>query len=193
MTADLIDRGVFLIIGLGIGFILGRMTRSQIRIEKGITHVEKIVEEKRYRDEGGFMQINRVITDLLYLLLLAITIFGVVRAETAIVRAERNAQEDVVQRCQAGTDVRNVQRAIVDAVWTLGAGETIRDKDAPPQTPAEKANTAAFLARLGRFREGLYDHIKPSEQCAPYVDDDNVEPEPIDISSVVRQQGEQNG
>lgn len=197
---DLIDRALFLIIGLGIGFIFGFMTRSQIRIEKGIHHVERLVEKPRAKDEGGFMYVNRIVTDALYLLLLAVTLFGVIRAETALNKVEKaqqaikdSQQVALEDRCRAGTDSRNVQRGIVDAVWTLGASFTVRDKNAPPPTPAEKAQTKAFLGVLNDFRNSSYADIKPSEQCEPYVTDVDVKPAPIDISKVVRQQGEQNG
>lgn len=178
---ELIDRGLFLLLGLAIGFILGRMTRSLVRVEKGIHHVEQIVE--RERDEGGFMQINRIITDLLYLLILGITLFGVVRAEKALNEAERavdalavKTAEDEVTRCQAGKDTREALRGIVDAIYTLATGNLQRSKDDPPLTDEEVLRYNAYIDRVNEFREDTYALIKPSELCAPHVDDDKIKP-----------------
>jgi len=170
---DLIDRGLFLVIGLGLGFILGRMTRSQLRIEKGLSHVEQLVEKDR--NENGFMEI-RYVKDVLYILVLIITLMGVVRAESALDAARDRAEADEQARCEAGVANRDALRGIVEAVYTLATGSVERRKNDPPLTDEEVVRYNAYIDRVNLFRKETYDLIRPSEVCAPYVEDDDVDP-----------------
>lgn len=193
MTTDLLERAILLGVGLFIGFVLGYIVRSLRIMEK---EVHEVCEENRRlheKGEGGFMQVNRVLTDLLYLLILAIVLFGVWRSQQALDAAKEQAKQNDISRCESGEDVRVVQRGIVDAIYSLALGFTVRDNDDPPRTEQEKEELTAYVSSLDNFRENTYDKIKPSELCAPFVEDDNVEPEPITLSDLLEQQGETNG
>lgn len=180
--SDLLERILLLLIGGGVGFILGFMTRSQMRIEKGLHHVEEIVEG-RTRDEDGFMEM-RYIKDVLYLLVLAITLVGVWRAESALNKAEENIIIAFDERCVAGQDSRDVQRALVDAIYKQFT-DILPDPDSPRNdrlTDREVRLTNNYIDNANHFRRSLYRQIVPSEICVDVegVTDDNVRPKPID-------------
>lgn len=65
---------------------------------------------------------------------------------------------------------------MVEAIYNLATGTISRDPSAPPLTAAELAQYNSYIERVNNFRSMMYKQIKPSEVCAPYVDDDNVQP-----------------
>lgn len=79
-------------------------------------------------------------------------------------------------RCTAGTDTRDVQRSIVEAIYNLATGFVKQDPNAPPLTAAEVVAYNAYIGQLNNFREDMYAKIKPADQCKKYVDDDVVGP-----------------
>jgi hypothetical protein len=87
-----------------------------------------------------------------------------------------NYEDDERERCKSGVDSRNVQRSVIEAIYGLAAGVAERDETDPPLTPEEREQYNKYIARLNKFRADSYNNIKPSSICAPYVDDDNVDP-----------------
>lgn len=91
-------------------------------------------------------------------------------------------------RCAAAVDSRNVQRATVEAVFNLAGGSFTRAPDDPPLTERERKQYNEYIDRVNDFRYNMYEQIKPSEECAPYVDDDNVRPSTPPIAPIKRSQ-----
>lgn len=121
-----------------------------------------------FKSKHKRLRINYAQT-LVYLCLAMVVVF-------ALWLDQHNQSADERARCGSGVDVRNVQRATVDAIYTLATGSIQRDPDAPPLTEEERQQYNAYIRRVNDFRDNMYEKIKPSEQCAPYVEDDNVKP-----------------
>lgn len=174
-----------LLIGGAIGYVLGVITMLLRDIKRKVDAVA--IPPKR--DDQGFMQ-TRILKDVLYLLVLLITLAGLYQSNKARDQAEDNSHDDEIARCVSGEDSRNVQRGIVDAIYSLALGFSVQDKDAPPLTPEEQQQLDAYISGLDAFRVNTYDKIKPSDLCAPYVHDDDVIPAPIDPADLLPDQGE---
>lgn len=106
---------------------------------------------------------------IVYVCLLGILVF------ILVMDARDNARDDKA-RCLTGVDVRNVQRATVEAIYTLATGSIQRDADSPPLTKEELRQYNAYIDRVNGFRSDMYAQIKPSKLCAPFVEDDLVKP-----------------
>jgi heme exporter protein D len=171
---ELSERILWLAMGMALGFVLGYIVRSLREIKQKVSEVNKTVNS-RTRDERGFMRVP-FIADALMLVVLAVVAYSAFQTQMIINDQDDQAQRELVERCESGVDSRNVQRDMVEAIYELAIGVVSRDEDAPPRTPMQVAVTNAFIDRANAFREDAYDQIKPSEQCLPYVDDDDVEP-----------------
>lgn len=84
-----------------------------------------------------------------------------------------NENDDKKNACLAGVDSRNVDRAQVQEIYKLNLSFIQPDHH---YTDEELVQVKHFLKNISGFRERMYSQIKPSEVCAPYVDDDNVKP-----------------
>lgn len=178
--SELLERCLLLLIGGGIGFILGFITRSQMRIEKELHDVEETL--KLDRNDDGFMRYP-LVADVMALVVLIIVVFSAIQAQRAVnqletqqVQLEKESKADDAALCSSGTDSRNVSRDIVDEIYGLVVAVVNRGDGAPPRTPEEIERTNAYIDRANAFRKRLYARIQPSEFCAPYVEDHNVKP-----------------
>lgn len=88
----------------------------------------------------------------------------------------RNQAADEKSRCEAGSDIREVQRQTVEAVYNLATGSIQRDANSPPLTDTELRQYNNYINNVNRFRSEMYRKIEPSEACAPFVEDDRVRP-----------------
>lgn len=87
-----------------------------------------------------------------------------------------NQQADEEALCKSGENSRNVQRQTVEAIYGLATGSIQRDADSPPLTDLELRQYNHYINNVNAFRTTMYRKIKPSDLCAPYVDDDRVRP-----------------
>lgn len=102
--------------------------------------------------------------------------------------SDKNKQHDIlVSQCLAGTDSRNAQRQIIDAIYQLAIGAIERDKDAPPLTKTELKAYNKYIDRVNAFRSSTYALLKPSRVCRPYVEDVSVKPSTPDQPHLVPQ------
>lgn len=178
---EVLERAIYLAIGLGIGFILGYIVARLREIKEEVDEVLDIEKQKngepprRVRDDAGFMRVP-LVADFMYLLVLGLVLYGVILSIEASQDIKENAKEDQISRCEAGVDNRNVQRELVEAVFNLATGAVQRPEDLPPLNEEDRLRYNAYVIRANDFREDMYEKIKPSEECAKYVEDDNVEP-----------------
>ena len=87
-----------------------------------------------------------------------------------------NQEADQKARCEAGVDTRNVDRAQAQAFY-LFVLESLPSKEESAKLPFnEQQKVRDYQVRLNNYRSSLYKLIHPSELCAKYVTDDNVEP-----------------
>lgn len=187
---DLLERTIHIVAGGILGYILARIVDRLRIIEEKVEIVDEHIQQVRpHGDERGFMQV-RILKDVLYLLVLVIVIGGLIRSQNAVDQSKENAKNDEIARCVAGEASRNAQRDIVDAVYSLALGFTIREQPAPPLTPEEQVAIDAYISSLDDFRSDTYKKIKPSALCTPYVTDDELKPEPITVSDLTDRQGD---
>jgi hypothetical protein len=85
----------------------------------------------------------------------------------------KNTQADAEERCKAGVDSRNVQRALVQEIYKLNLS-FIDPK--VKYTKDELKRIDKFVSDINQFRNRMYAQIGPSAPCEPYVEDDNVKP-----------------
>jgi Flp pilus assembly pilin Flp len=177
---DLVERAIFLAIGGGIGFILGYIVARLRDIEKEVHEVLDIEKQKngdtprRIRDEEGAVRLS--FSRIALFIVVVLVAYSAFMSQKASNDVTDNFEEDKISRCQAGVDNRNVQRELVEAVYNLATGSAQRDPEAPPLTAEEVKQYNAYIDRVNDFRSTMYKKIKPSEECAPFVDDNNVDP-----------------
>lgn len=174
---DLLERAIFLLIGGGVGFILGYIVARLREIKEEVDEVLDIEKGKasRARGEEGFMRVP-LVADIMYLTVLALVLYGVYLSIQASNDIKANAKEDQISRCEAGVDNRNVQRELVEAVYNLATGAAQRRPEEPALSGPEAERYNDYIREVNAFRENMYDKIVPSEECAPFVEDDNVDP-----------------
>lgn len=176
---DLADRLWFLILGCFIGFALGYITRALHTIERGVEEI-KHHDDPAYIPEEDETQVkrpewltfNRVAVAIVVLL----TAFSALQAQRAVNKFEEAQRESQAQRCMSGQSLRDAQRSTVEAIYKLAVGSAQRSKDAPPLKPNEVQQYNAYIHRVNTFRREQYDILKPTDECKPFVDDDNVKP-----------------
>lgn len=169
---DLLERIFFLVVGGCLGYILARIVDQLRELRERVDQVEK---HDRQRNEDGFMR-RPFVADLAYLFALSLILIGLYLQYLQSESLAENYEQDRIARCQAGVENRNVQRQTVDAVYSLASGVIERNENDPPLTQEETMRVNAYIERVNAFRDNMYDKIKPSEECAPYVNDDNVRP-----------------
>lgn len=173
------ERLGWVLLGAAIGFVLGyitagiRDTRKEVHEIKN--EVDEVLDLERHKGEWGILQ-NRIAFRVAFMLSMFLVFWSAFASYQNSVQLEKNAQDDFVNRCQSGTDSRFVQRSLVDAIYNLATGALQRDPNAPPLTSAEISQSNAYIDRVNDFRVKMYNTIKPSEDCRPYVSDDNVRP-----------------
>lgn len=170
---DFSDRMEWLFLGCLIGFVVGYIVRSLREIKATVDEVDDIV--KQNKDEHGALS-WKTASNLSLFLVVALTVWAAFVSQKASNDVEESYQRDTIARCESSQDVRVVQRATVDAIYTLATGSIQRDANSPPLTDKEVVLYNAYIDRVNKFREDMYKKIKPSELCAPYVNDNAVKP-----------------
>lgn len=89
---------------------------------------------------------------------------------------ERNQQADEKQRCQAGVDTRNVDRAQVQGFYIFVTGLLPPESEIKNLPKEDRQQVKTTKRQLEAYRTNLFSLIHPSELCAKYVTDDNVTP-----------------
>jgi hypothetical protein len=179
-----LEVAMYLGLGGAVGFVLGYIVRSLREIKEGVDEVKshdqkhEIAEEvtKRVKGEGGFVRIPYV-QDVLMIFVITLVVYAAWSTQGVNNDLQQNYHDDKVARCEAGQLNRDVQRKTVDAVYNLAISVVSQPgKNDPPITKSELAKTNAYIDRVNEFRQNMYDQIKPSPECEPYVDDKNVDP-----------------
>lgn len=174
---NLDERLTFFLLGCGVGLIFGYIVARLREIKDKEDTIEAKVDDllSKPRDEDGFMQ-NRIVADVMIGLVVVLTAYAAFVSQQTSNTLEDKVQNDKITLCQSGTESRTVQRGLVDAIYELATGSLERPKGAKPLTKVEVEQYNAYIDRVNKFRSGMYAKIKPSKACAPYVEDDNVEP-----------------
>jgi hypothetical protein len=92
---ELSERFGWMLLGMGVGFVLGYIVARLREIKEEVEEIDAIVKEVRKRDEGGYMHIPKV-ANALYLLVLAIVVWGAFSAQKASNEVE-SAQDRIAQ------------------------------------------------------------------------------------------------
>lgn len=179
------DRFLWLSLGGGIGFVLGYIVRSLREIKEEVDEIVEIERRIRHDDQippkdssdrssqGSSWELASRIA---LFIVVAVTVWAAFVSQKASNDVAENYRKELIARCEAGKDVRVVQRQTVDAIYTLATGALYRDTEAPPMTDIEIRQTNDYIAKVNEFRESMYRKIKPSPSCKGFVNDDNVKP-----------------
>lgn len=175
---DLFERSLYLAVGGSIGFVLGYIVGALRDIKRELDEVDTIVttgvipESRQERNKGW----HPSITHIYAFAVLCLAVFATFASQKASHDLAENNQQDTVDLCRSGQDTRKVQRATVEAVYTLATGALKRPPGSPPLTSEEVKQYNAYIKRVNTFRTEMYELIKPSDLCAPYVEDDDIKP-----------------
>jgi hypothetical protein len=173
---NLDERLTFFLLGCGVGLVFGYIVARLREIkDKEDTIEAKVDHLVRKKDEEGAIRFLSV-TGLGLLLVVLLTAYAAFVSGHTANEVEDKVQSDKVALCQSGTESRNVQRGLVEAIYNLATGSLERPKGAKPLTKIEVEQYNAYIDRVNKFRSDMYAQIKPSKACAPYVEDDHVEP-----------------
>lgn len=184
---DLAERAVFMMLGGALGFVLGYIVRSLRDIQKDVHEVRDKTMGidtpqspdrpplTRPRDDVGAIHHLGFQQVALFLVVLMVAYAALVSQVTSN-KLEDQVMQDKIARCQSGPEARNVTRELVEAIYKLATGNLKRTPDSPPLTKSLLRQYNDYIKNVNDFRAEMYDKIKPSEDCAPYVDDDNVKP-----------------
>jgi hypothetical protein len=185
---DLAERVFVFLIGCGVGFVLGYIVahlrtieRKLDRVDHHVLHHEVIVSEDevkvKSKDEKGVLSWSWLtFTNVAMSLMLILVAYAAFSAQAALNAVEKNTQSDFVAVCQAGAEIREVQRQTVDAIYQLATQSLERPPGSKPLTDVELQQYNAYIDRVNFFREDMYKKIAPTDVCEPYVTDENVVP-----------------
>lgn len=169
---DLVDRMFFMLIGGCIGFVFGYIVRS-LREIKDELHVDEHLEKKR--NEKGTLKVPSLSSIALFIVVL-LTAYAAFMSQRASDAVQQNVREVQIARCQASVEDRIVQRATIDAIYNLATGLVDRRGREDILTPEQIERYNLYVKQVNSFRDDLYKQIRPSNECLPYVEDDNVKP-----------------
>lgn len=170
----LTDRLESILIGIVIGFVLGYLTKTLREIKQELDEVDNKVSEMK--DDKGAISFPAW-RDALLMIVVFATAYAAILSQRASNDIEQRAEDELIGRCEAGVDSRNVQRSLVDAVYDLAttiAAPSLARADELSVEDIREYN--AFVREVNAFRSEQYDMIKPSEVCRPYVADESVNP-----------------
>jgi hypothetical protein len=171
MTFD--ERLTWLLIGMVIGGVLGYFAHALRDIRSTVHHLDD--QTRPQKDESGLVR-KPLLLDFVLLAVVIMVAYASIQSQRASNELERRGQEDLVNRCEAGQDTRIVQRALVEAVYTLATGAAERAPGDPKLSEDERIRYNRYVTRSNEFRTKMYEQIKPPDYCLPYVEDDNVKP-----------------
>lgn len=180
---DVIEQSIVFFVGCVLGFVMGIIYSHLRIIEKKLDVVDHHIEEYEAKvdhmhDEHGHWQIPRWLTfsNLALAIVVLLVAYAAFAAQSASTKVENKVASDRADLCVSGQDNRHVQRVMVEQIFQLATGSLARNKDSPPLTEFEFQQFNAYIDRVNNFRESMYKQIVPSELCAPYVSDNNVDP-----------------
>lgn len=169
------ERASWLLLGMALGFVLGFIVARLRSIEEKVNTMDEHVSRAIRKDnERGAVRLEWRTLALMFVVLL--TAYSAVLSQVASNKVQDAAKDDKVSLCQAGVSSRAVQRELVEAIYVLATGSLQRDREAPPLTEAEIRMYNAYIDRVNKFRKEMYQKIKPTKVCVPYVDDENIAP-----------------
>lgn len=170
------EKVAWLALGCAIGFVFGYIVARLREIKDKEDTIEAKVDSLKHNkdDETGAFRFS--LTGLAVLLVVLLTAYAAFVSQKASNDVEDKQQSDKVALCQSGTESRDVQRDLVEAIYLLATGSLERPKGAKPLTNVEIQQYNAYIDRVNKFRADMYEQIRPTQTCAPYVEDKNVEP-----------------
>lgn len=178
---DTTDKVGYILVGCVIGYIM----RILHEILRELRDVDECVHEcrenhrhnrPRDRNEDGILRMHPWVLDFVLFVVVIMTVFGVLKSIQFSDKLQENYHDDKVARCVAGAENRMVQRALVESIYKLASKPVQRKAGDAPLTPAQARAYNSYIRQVNGFREDMYDQIKPSEECEPYVTDDDLEP-----------------
>lgn len=104
---------------------------------------------------------------IVYMCLVGVAVFALGLSRYDQARGER-------ELCESGVDSRNVDRDQTQRIYDLALSSIPQDRST--LTPDQRKRLRTYVTTVEMFREQSFAAIKPSELCAPYVDDDNITP-----------------
>lgn len=162
------ERFVLLAAAFAIGCIVGYVTRM-------LTEIKKELEELPHqKDESGYGRVQAV-NHFLLGCIVVLTAFAAFKSQNAVNQIRENSRNSVISICRGGTDSRNAQRDLVEAVYKLATGVVQRNPNRP-MTAEEITRINSYIRNATDFRDGMYKKIQPSDACRRYVTDVNVKP-----------------
>lgn len=179
MTFD--ERLTWLLIGMVIGGVLGYFAHALRDIRSTVHHLD---DQSRHNEDG--LVRKPLLLDIVLLAVVILVAYAAIQSQQATNALKKQSKENEIARCESGADSREVQRDTVDAVYNLAISVVERTPDAPPRTKQEIIQTNVYIQRVNDFRDRMYEKIVPSEQCEPYVEDDNVKPPTSPAPPVLR-------
>ncbi len=170
------EKIAWLALGCAVGFVFGYIVARLREIKEKEDTIESKVDNLMHRekDEEGALRFSW--TGLAVLVVVLLTAYAAFVSGHTANQVEDKVQSDKVALCRSGVESRQVQRGLVEAIYELATGSLERPKGAKPLTKVEIEQYNAYIDRVNKFRSDMYAQIKPSEACAPYVEDENVKP-----------------
>ena len=170
----LTDRLESIFIGIVIGFVLGYLTKTLREIKQELDEVDSKVSE--IKDDRGAISFPAW-RDAILMIVVFATAYAAILSQRASNDIKEQAKAELIGRCEAGVDSRNVQRSLVDAVYDLATAVAAPSLARADQLSVEDIREYnAFVRRVNTFRAEQYNMIKPPQICEPYVEDESVNP-----------------
>lgn len=181
------DKVVVFVVGFLLGIAVGYIVRLLIEMKREIETLPHASD-----DENGATSV-KYINSILLLIIVALTAWSAFQAQRAVNQMEANNEKTQIDRCIAGQDNRDIDRSLVEAIFTLATGSATRTKNSPPPEPEQIARYNEFIERANLFRSTMYSKIQPSEACEPYVTDEGTRPPTAPFPSIPTPKETPNG
>ena len=166
------ERFVLLVIAFVVGCVVGYLTRMLTEIKKEIKELPHTPSHPR--DEAGYNRVQAT-NHVLLAIIVILTAFAAFKSQHAVNQIKQNAHENIVSLCRSGTETRNTQRDLVEAIYKLATGAVQRNPGRR-LSAEEVTRINAYIRNASDFRDGMYKKIQPSDTCRPYVSDVGVRP-----------------
>lgn len=151
------DRFWYLILGVLIGYLLGRYTRKLDVIEKELHEVDEIVKEDhdKPRGEGGFMSM-RVVRDAAVLVTVLVSFYAAFLTQGAAnesAQTTKDVKANQVSLKKAQNTIESVvdcnQKYLAETISALNARTTYSGGQANANVELQKAQAAALRVIIG--------------------------------------------
>lgn len=183
---DLAERIFTFLIGAGVGAVVGYIVARLRCIEKKLEVMDRHVLHPE-RGEDGYLKFRWLTFANVALSLVVILVaYAAFSAQSAVDAVKKNTHLNFVSVCQAASQIREVQRQTVDAIYQLATQSLERPEGAKPLTDVQLKQYNDYIDRVNFFRTDMYNKIHPTKACEPYVTDENVNPPTADFAHIKR-------